>query len=711
MLNNVDYWLTKLRGHLTAGQLSPWTIRGYVNDGRRFLRYLNGRGVSLRKAVPGDEVAFLDFLRRNYKQRVGCLPPNDIRWRCEFTPSMHALLRLAQGQWPPVSNIERRLNWFRAKLAADNLTPATLRHYLSAVRAFLGFLEPHEIEPEHVNAQQMDEFVRTMRKAYRQKHGRHPRSHSEWKRRHLTGIQRFLTLIQGQWPPPSVPDPELAAYREHLAKRGVIDKTRNEYCLHVHLFLDYTRAKQIDISSITVEDLKRFFQVALNLYRSRQRHGPPATPSYFRKLSHRSIHGFLRFRRGPWPPAQPLVERFRAYLEDLQYWPQGIADDVGVVRRFLAYLGQRETIRKADVDNFVEVQRGCYRKRHGREPQDLIGWRSQFTAPIRSLFRMLSLPWQVEPVPATPWARLTQKLCDGYCQWITEVRGLSIETFRKNGATAKDWLVWLGERSESPSLHRVNVDDIDQFLAWRLPSLRRATRLGVCSGLRSFLRYLHAAKHLRRDLSALVTQPSHYQFEEIPRSYTQEQVDAVLACARKNRSVAGLRDYTMLLLLATYGMRSGEVRKLKLSDIDWRGERLNVRHSKTGVESSLPLVEPVAEAILDYLQHGRPKTSLREVFLRIHAPFRPMAGPGSLASVVRRRLQEAGIEPAGRRGTHAFRFARAISMMRASVPLKWIGDLLGHRRADSTQTYVRLAMDDLRELSLDVPGYKPEGQP
>ena len=68
MLNNVDYWLTKLRGHLTAGQLSPWTIRGYVNDGRRFLRYLNGRGVSLRKAVPGDEVAFLDFLRRNYKE-------------------------------------------------------------------------------------------------------------------------------------------------------------------------------------------------------------------------------------------------------------------------------------------------------------------------------------------------------------------------------------------------------------------------------------------------------------------------------------------------------------------------------------------------------------------------------------------------------------------------------------------------------------------
>jgi len=672
---------------------------------------LNDRGVSLRKAGPGDEVAFLDFLRRNYKRRVGHMPPNDIRWRCEFTPSMHALLRLAQGQWPPASDTERQLEWFGAKLAADNLTPDTLRHYLSAVREFLAFLEPREIEPEHVNAQHRDGFLRTMLKVYRRKHGQYPRSRSAWQRRYLSGIQRFLTLIQGQWPPASVPDSELAAYRDHLAKRGILRKTAAEYCLHVRLFLDYTRMRKLDIPSLTETDLKGFLKVSLELYRSRQHHGPPTTPAYFRRLNRRAIHGYLRFRRGQWPPAQPLVERFRAYLEDLQYWPQGIASDVSVVRRFLAYLGQRETVRKADVDNFVEVQRGYYRKRHGREPQDLIGWRSQFTAPIRSLFRMLSLPWQVEPVPATPWARLTQKLCDGYYQWITEVRGLSIETFRKNGATAKDWLVWLGERSESPSLHRVNVDEIDQFLAWRLPSLRRATRLGVCSGLRSFLRYLHAAKHLRRDLSALVTQPSHYQFEEIPRSYTQEQVDAVLACARKNRSAAGLRDYAVLLLLATYGMRSGEVRKLKLSDIDWREERLNIRHSKTGVESSLPLVEPVAEAILDYLQNGRPKTSLREVFLRIHAPFRPLASPGSLASVVRRRLQEAGIEPAGRRGAHAFRFARAISMMRASVSLKCIGDLLGHRRADSTQTYVRLAMDDLRELSLDVPGYKPEGQP
>ena len=167
----------------------------------------------------------------------------------------------------------------------------------------------------------------------------------------------------------------------------------------------------------------------------------------------------------------------------------------------------------------------------------------------------------------------------------------------------------------------------------------------------------------------------------------------------------------MLLMLATYGMRSGEVSKLKLDDIDWRAERLNIRQSKTGFESPLPLVEPVAEAILDYLRHGRPKTSLREVFLRVHAPFRPLAGAGSLAGVIHRRLRDSGIAPSGRHGAHAFRFARAIGMMRASVSLKWIGDLLGHRSADSTQTYIRLDMDDLRELSLEVPSHPRKLKP
>ena len=125
--------------------------------------------------------------------------------------------------------------------------------------------------------------------------------------------------------------------------------------------------------------------------------------------------------------------------------------------------------------------------------------------------------------------------------------------------------------------------------------------------------------------------------------------------------------------------------------------------SKTGVESLLPLVAPVGEALLEYLRRGRPKTDVREVFLRVCAPHGPFARGGSIDGVINSRLKRAGIKVTGRHGSHAFRFARAASLLQASVPLKSIGDLLGHCTASSTAIYLRLPTDGLREISLEVP--------
>lgn len=713
LLNNIDYWLEKLRANLTEQRLSAWTIRGYVYDGRRFLTFLEQRGISLRKAKPADAAAFLDHLRRRYRRRVGHLPPADVRWRCEFTPAVHTLLRLAQGRWPPVSSTERHVEWFREKLMRDGFEREAIRKYTSAVRELFEFLEPQGVGPEMVSSENVVAFLWTMRRTYERRYGHQPPNVGNWQRQYLTGIRRFLALIQGQWPPPSIPDPELEAFRGHLNARGVSRKTIEAYCLHFRLFLDYARAQELDIAALSVGAVEPFFQSALRMHRSRKRKGPAGNAESFHSLNRRSIHCFLRFRLGQWPPDQTpeLLKRFRAHLESLDYKPRVIAADVRGLRKFLAYLEengiQADAIRKADIDAFVEVQLKRYRKWHRREPRDWFGWRTYFTGPIRSLLAMLNLRWPTAPSANTPWDCFTKRVCDGYGRWLTEVHGLSAGTLQKNIPVAAGLLAWLAQDPEPRSVEHLNTDDIDRFLAWRLPPLRRATRLGVCSSLRSFLRYLHWAKYIPRDLAAVVTQPSHYQFEDIPRSFTPEQVEGVLAATRKEHSPTGLRDYAILSLLATYGLRGGEVRRLKLDDIEWRSERLRIYQSKTGAESVLPLVEPVAEALLDYLQHGRLKTLEREVFLRAHAPHRPIMNSSSIATIVRTRFRKAGIPVDGRQGAHAFRLARAVSMMRASVSLKWIGDLLGHHNPDSTQTYIRLAMDDLRELSLELPGDKP----
>lgn len=171
----------------------------------------------------------------------------------------------------------------------------------------------------------------------------------------------------------------------------------------------------------------------------------------------------------------------------------------------------------------------------------------------------------------------------------------------------------------------------------------------------------------------------------------------------RDHSPIGRRDYAMLLLLATYGMRAGEVVDLRLEDIDWRQERLRIRHSKTGYETLVPLVAPVGDSLLDYLKDGRPATALRQVFLQAIAPYQTLCGGGSLCTIIRYRLQKAGIQPAGHQGAHAFRHARAQSLLRASVPIKAIGDLLGHRSPDSTNVYLKLATEDLRAIGLELP--------
>lgn len=127
---------------------------------------------------------------------------------------------------------------------------------------------------------------------------------------------------------------------------------------------------------------------------------------------------------------------------------------------------------------------------------------------------------------------------------------------------------------------------------------------------------------------------------------------------------------------------------------------MRIRHSKTGAHSLLPLMEPVGEALINYLYRGRPKTNAREIFIRTRAPYRPLL---EIYSDVRRRLEAAGVKPHGKRGPHIFRHARAVSLLRSSVPLKVIGDLLGHRSTEATIPYLKLATEDLRAIALEIP--------
>ncbi len=404
------------------------------------------------------------------------------------------------------------------------------------------------------------------------------------------------------------------------------------------------------------------------------------------------------------------LTRLRAHLESARYTPKVADRYLAVASYFLRFLDKNhvpvESAQPDHVHAYLREALRVYRRTHGRRPPIEAGWRPSHTSGIHMLLRLVQGRWPPEPVPASPIQEFHAQLCSSYVQWLRDFRGLASETISGHQAMASRLLNWLGERAASSKLAELTVKDIDSFVAAQPTTLRRTTRKGLTLYLRSFLRYLHGRGLLRRDLSAAVIAPRVYALENIPSTLSAEDIAAVLRAVRQDRSPRGRRDLAILTLLATYGLRAGEITALRLDDIDWRREQVRVRHSKTGHETWLPLVRPVGEALVDYLQKGRPKVADREIFIRARAPYRPLHNGSSLYSGIVRRLQAAGVKWQGKHGPHAFRHARAVSLLRAAVPSKVIGDVLGHRASASTAVYLKLATDDLRKIALNVPEVK-----
>jgi integrase/recombinase XerD len=370
---------------------------------------------------------------------------------------------------------------------------------------------------------------------------------------------------------------------------------------------------------------------------------------------------------------------------------------------FLHYLERRkiavEAATPAEVSNYLRCAVRWFRQRHGYScaPQ----WHSIPRSGIHALLRLVQKRWPPEPITSDPGEIVCRAVCKEYREWLSEKRGLAVASVDDLMWEARHFLVWYTNRTGVASFTELGIGDIDAYFEMRAPGLRRRSLKDVSERLRSLMRYLHKAGHTTVDLAPRIIMPRLYAYESIASALSPEQIAAVLKSTRKDASPMGWRDYAILQLLSTYGLRAGEITHLRLDDIDWRAETLHIRHSKTGAYSLLPLMDPVGEALIKYLHRGRPKTDAREIFIRTRAPYRPLS---RIYSEVRRRLKVAGVKPHGKRGPHIFRHARAISLLRSFVPLKVIGDLLGHRSTEATIPYLKLATEDLRAIALEIPG-------
>jgi integrase/recombinase XerD len=396
------------------------------------------------------------------------------------------------------------------------------------------------------------------------------------------------------------------------------------------------------------------------------------------------------------------LSKLRSHLDKECYGAGTVSQYMGVARRFVADLNKRRVAitaaRPEDIDRYLQQAPWTHPFRH-----EVTGLQALAVHAAQHAFTRSPGQWPPVAATVTPATKLQQEICEAYSFWMSAFRGLARTTIlcRRNEACC--FLVWLGERATREELSRLTLHDVDAYMKHRASSLRRISLKTVAGKMRSFLRWLHMAERTTCDLSPTVIAPSIYAHEGIPCAIGAEDVKRVLAVTQDDQTAKGLRDYAILTLLSTYGVRAGEITALRLDDIDWRKETVRIRHSKTGATTHLPLLPEVGEAVLQYLQKSRPKTHFREMFLRSKAPYRPFTGGGAVHGLVHVRLKAAGVSTAGKHGPHIFRHARAVSLLRATVPMKQIGDLLGHRSADSTLAYLKLATEDLRAVAMEIP--------
>jgi integrase/recombinase XerD len=400
--------------------------------------------------------------------------------------------------------------------------------------------------------------------------------------------------------------------------------------------------------------------------------------------------------RGSWLGAS--IERYVAALEEQGYSTRSIYRRIPLLMRFAAFCEGRG-VSSLDqltplVDAFAadwlagrDASRSGDSKRRDRNWVRGIINHFLSTAVLSVAYKKLRSAALTDPFEAQ---------APGFFLYLTEERGLQSSTVCIYRHHLSGFQRYLNDLS-CDDLGALSLPIITGFVTSMAGRLGDRSMVGLASCVRVFLRYLRQEGILGRDLSKLVETPQHYRMADIPRSISWDAVQKMLDQVER-RTIVGRRDYAMLLLMVTYGLRSREVATLTLDDIDWKRDRLHIRERKANHTTAYPLAPAIGEAILDYVKNGRPHVQSREIFFRHLAPQTPLTH-AAVSCCASKYLHKAGI-PVQRAGSHTLRHACVQRLVDTGFPMKTIGDFVGHRSASSTAVYAKVAVDALREVAL-----------
>ena len=309
------------------------------------------------------------------------------------------------------------------------------------------------------------------------------------------------------------------------------------------------------------------------------------------------------------------------------------------------------------------------------------------------------------------WARSTGRVKRDIFPWKAPVRGNYflpgaadyLEFCREHKGLAANSLlqIELFVRRFDQFLHaghlsrwnQIESHHIDVFVRQQAgKSIKRIQRIHKV--LRGLFRFLLSLGLLDRDWGSALHSARQYCLARVPRAMPPDQVLRLLRSIDRDRR-GGKRDFAMILMAASLGVRASEIAGLRLEDFDWRRGAVRFRQPKNRKILWLPLSRPLVDALASYLESERPRTSAqRTVFLRLNAPWESLT-PGALAGVISKRMHAAGIAASGHQLRHGF----ASELLRVGVKFSTLQELLGHSHISSTRVYTKIDLVQLREVA------------
>jgi len=161
--------------------------------------------------------------------------------------------------------------------------------------------------------------------------------------------------------------------------------------------------------------------------------------------------------------------------------------------------------------------------------------------------------------------------------------------------------------------------------------------------------------------------------------------------------------FAVSIIVYTYGVRLGQISKLKLEVVDWKKNEIYFSALKGGKGTRHPLTSNVGNALLDYIKSARFRNSkYNEIFLTIRAPIIPVSSHLLSYYIVLFMKKKKIFSP--RKGAYCFRHAFVSRLLESGNTFKHIADLLGHRYIDTTFIYSKIDYNSLKEVDLDLPG-------